>query len=170
MRRPSNKPESVAKTTMVVLKPGIDTAQFLAKQPKRRAAKWNPRDVLSRLETEVTTMKETGFEQAQPQHFVGLYYHLHKLVYGVAPTDLERKQPYMASVAAAKNMLAKRFEGDALLMAEWMRWVWMREARRRKANPGYAWRVSWRSMFLSMQLFDDWNAARQREAEREEVS
>ncbi len=153
---------------------GIDTDAFVAAQAKKRKPTFRARDVLAKLEQDVIEMKTTGFAAAEPKHFVALYYHLHSVVYGVHPTDLERKPPYMLAVTSAKRLLAEHFGGDPSRFALWMRWVWSREAHRfakktLEQKQGSV-RITWRAMFVSRYLLDDYRAASAAQAKAKETT
>lgn len=76
----------------------------------------------------------SDFSLFLPRHFVALYDLLHQRVYGLAPSELVPKTRTIAA-GMAKRLLDREFEGDRGEMAQYMRWVFNREAGR------HAWRV-----------------------------
>lgn len=107
--------------------------------------------VLERLQGEVETMKRTGaWGEAGPRHFVALYVSLYAEVYGIAPGDLDKATRIKATFTALR-MLDKEFGDDPGLMANFMRWVWLREKDnekwRRENGRTNARRIDWYTQF-----------------------
>lgn len=89
-----------------------------------------------------------------PEALIGLYAHLHEVVYGVLPEELADEW------YPAFSMAKKFFESnkDRFPLPEFFRWVWSREKRRRAANPESDFRIGWRYQF-SQKLVTDFRVA-----------
>src|ERR1700722_11166650 len=78
------------------------------------------------------------WEGARPLEFVALYALLHRRVYGLFPEELSSHDEHddvvavqgkalLGAAAMAKKMLEQTFDGDAVGMASYVKWVWDRE-------------------------------------------
>lgn len=129
--------------------------------PARKRSKASPAKAFHRASEQAAEMKDANdFASAEPKHFVGLYALLHHQVYGAAPIELEG-DAYFAAVRESAKMLRDVFAGEPPKMANFMRWVWLRELKREKAanaaterRGGY--RVGWRLQFASRALVTDY--------------
>ncbi len=82
---------------------------------------------------------------------LGLYAHLHEVVYGIEADDLAEE--WYPALSKAKAFLRDKFGGDFVKFAEYMRWVWRKERKEienfKKKNPGDTrdFRITWRYNF-----------------------
>lgn len=117
--------------------------------------------------------RDFDWSAAEPKHFVALYCDLHARIYDAPALDLERARERLAAVGAARRMMEKHFGGSAARFAGYMRWVWRRERaleqRRREAGSGR--RLSWRHVFVWVELATEYRvaAARAKKAANEGV-
>jgi hypothetical protein len=120
------------------------------KKPTRKS--WGtPPAERRRVRDEVAQMMGTGdWDAVRPAHFVALYEHLHAIVYGVEPSELDNAKVYSMATQEAARALADRFAGDTAEMVEFIRWSWKREEGRekwRRENKREGGRVGWRLQF-----------------------
>lgn len=117
-----------------------------------------------RIKQIVEKRLESGeWEQATGRDFAALYDVMHVLVYEVAPAELGPSERVHAATMAAR-MLDKQFAGNAVEMAEFFRWAWMREQERekwRRANDRSGARIGVRLMFGGV-ILTDWRVERVR--------
>lgn len=100
-------------------------------------------------QTEVAAfIKTREWAEAKPKHFVELYARLHGEVYGVPPLDLKSAKTVLAAASLAAKALKEMFDGDGEELADFMRWVWVRqaheEAQRVKGLRSGDFRITWR--------------------------
>lgn len=97
---------------------------------------------------------------AMPEVFVALYVSLHSEVYKVAPTFKPGEKG--RAVDAAKEALREHFGGDGDGLADYMRWVWSRQAaeekKRRAGAKDGSFRVTWKYQW-SPTLITDYRVA-----------
>jgi hypothetical protein len=126
-------------------------AAFVSRpQPKRSRrtigqAAWN-----RMLDETARMMRTADWSEALPGHFVALYAMLFEKVYGVGVADLGPSERFFAMTAATR-MLSKHFDDNTTVMADFMRWVWIREETRekfRRENHRGGGSIGWRLMFL----------------------
>lgn len=88
------------------------------------------------------------WSEATPKHFVELYVHLHRQIYGVDVLELGQAKVRASAASMAKRTLVDHFGGDGDALAAFMRWVWQRqaveEAQRRAGARDGDFRVTWR--------------------------
>lgn len=100
---------------------------------------------------------------AKPSHFVELYARLHEEVYGVEALDLKTRKSLSDAALLASRALKQFFEGDEDGMAEFMRWVWVRQAneekQRRQGVRMREFRVTWRYQWAASLVTDYRRAA-----------
>jgi hypothetical protein len=110
-----------------------------------------------KLRAEARRAMQSGeWGEAGPRAMVALFVELHERVYGVPCSDLTPTARQLASFAASA-MLRREFNGDALAMAMFIRWTWMREKERenwRRANGRDGGAISWRLQFNGRLLTD----------------
>jgi hypothetical protein len=116
-----------------------------AASKKKKASLWNR--ALVREEVSVF-IASRDWDGAHPRHFVELYARLHSEVYGVEPLDLKTAKTCLAAAALAAKALREHFEGKPNALANFMRWVWIRQAteekKRRAGTKDGDFRVTWR--------------------------
>jgi len=112
---------------------------------KKRASIWNRSLVRDEVADFIAKRDWTG---AHPRHFVELYARLHGEVYGVEPLDLKAAKVCLGAASLAAKALREHFDGDANGLADYMRWVWIRQAyeekKRRAGTKDGDFRVTWR--------------------------
>lgn len=103
------------------------------------------------------------WEGATVSTLLGLYAHLHEVVYGVFPDELEEE--WYPAMSKAKAFTKKKFGDDVSKVVEFMRWVWQRERHSvetyKEKNDGEMkdFRISWRYQF-STKLLTDYRMAK----------
>jgi len=112
---------------------------------KKRAGIWNRAVVREEVSSFIASRE---WNDAHPRHFVELYSRLHFDVYGVEPLEMKATKMCMAAASLAAKALRDHFDGDANLLADFMRWVWSRqsaeEKKRRAGAKDGDFRVTWR--------------------------
>lgn len=115
---------------------------------KKRTSMWNVAEVTRQVD-EMT--KAHSWEGATGKHFVALYMTLHARVYGVEALELSPAKIKLAAASLAAKAMRELFDGSPDEMANFMRWVWQRQAvdeKKRKAGASISdFRVSWRYQF-----------------------
>lgn len=114
-------------------------------EKKKKATIWNraiARDEVSAF------IARNDWDGALPRHFVELYARLHSEVYGVEPLDLKTAKILMGAASLAAKALREYFGGEPNALADFMRWVWIRQAteekKRRAGVKDGDFRVTWR--------------------------
>lgn len=125
-------------------------------EPKKKArSMWDrglARDDVSHF------ISSRDWSKARPQHFVELYSRLHFEVYGVEPLDLKAKAACLAAASLAAKALREFFRGDPNGLADFMRWVWIRQAteekKRRAGLKENDFRITWRYQWSAKLVTD----------------
>ena len=98
------------------------------------------------------------WDGARGRVFVGLYAVCHRVVYGVAPLELEQKPEFQAASRAALSCLHGHFDDDSDALATFVRWAWKREEGRAKYAREQRWdgrkRLGWRLLFSAHTVTD----------------
>jgi len=106
-----------------------------------------------------------GWEGATSSVLLGLYCHLHLIVYGVAPAELKSAREWTQATMRVGSFLKNEFGGDAPSLAEFIAWTWRREEQRHKgrvARGEESRRLVWRWQFGPSLLTDYAAAGQQR--------
>lgn len=146
----------------------LATAQKIASTfcpPKEKKRTSTISDALFlKIRAGVERMIRSGdWSKAGPRDFVALYAMLHVKVYGVEPEELTSAARVHATFMAA-NLFKRSFDQVSSEMAEFLRWVWIREEGRekwRKSQDISGGRISWRLQFNGA-LVTDWRIERRR--------
>lgn len=147
---PSKPPQSAEEVAA-----GVD-AWTEGKVEQRTKVASKPKQVsnasMERAAREVGEFLKTGeWSSAKPLHFVALYAWLHRKVYGVDTTELTPTTRLHACAMVAL-MLRKEFDGEQGKLADFMRWVWVRETERekwRRENNRDGGSIGWRLQFAT---------------------
>lgn len=98
---------------------------------------------------EVDAMRaQNDFSQAEPRHFVALYWRLHEHVYRVEPLELEDARAWGNACVAVAQLLSGMFRGDRGDLARFMAWAWGREVRR-PSQRRMGWRLQFSATFVT---------------------
>lgn len=106
-----------------------------------------------------------GWVGAPAGSLLGLYCHLHTIVYGVAPEELNVAKVWTHASMRVGTFLKSEFGGDAPSCAEFIAWTWRREEQRhrvRLARGEETRRMLWQWQFGRSMLTDYAAAGQQR--------
>jgi hypothetical protein len=142
--------------------------EFLGKrgERRRRPPSISDREWALAQEQAGECIRSGRWGDAAPRHLVALYDLMHSRVYGVQCVELLPRDRAIFTFSA-KRLLDREFDGVPGAMAEWMRWVWQREAdrerRRRFEGRETSSRIGPRLMFGGA-LITDWRLSQMRRA------
>jgi len=119
-----------------------------------------------RIRTEASRMMASGdWSDATASHLVALYASCHMRVYGIEATELEASaKERLAAAGVAARLLRAQFDDDAGEMADFIRWVWIREngrEKKRRAEGTSGGRIGWRLQFNGT-LLTEWRLDKMR--------
>jgi len=124
------------------------------KKPRRSGAGSRARVEIVRSEAE-ELRKTKRWGEFRPSHLVALWAWLYQAVYGIAPEPAELAPKAFGTAALfAGKLLKESFGGVVERMVGFMRWVWARELKMKRARPDGR-RIGARLMF-SPALVGDW--------------
>jgi hypothetical protein len=133
-----NDPSKVARLNHAKRAKGLSDLEVAVAEAERRA-------------------RTADWEDADARAFVGFYAWCHRSVYGVLPVELDAIGEFKIAVRAAVRVLRERFDNDAVEMARFIRWSWVREKARstwaRSQNVDRN-RMGWRLQFSDRQITD----------------
>lgn len=138
---PETKPAEISKPSTLPRVPATKVADavgtylggFLADRSKPSGVRERKKTSAEIAEADAKRRAQTGeWEDARPSTIVGLYSVCHRMVYGVAPTEFEDNAEFASATRSASALLKSQFDGDAVAMAAFVRWVWKREQGRVK--------------------------------------
>jgi hypothetical protein len=98
-----------------------------------------------------------GWQGAKPGALLGLYCHLHHIVYGVWPSELDAGGAWHQAMLQVGAFVKREFGGDGAACAEFVAWAWRREEQRdkyRQARGEERRRMMWRWLFGRSMLTD----------------
>jgi hypothetical protein len=128
---------------------------LVGKPPKARMPSGKRREALvAAAHDRAATGKWDG---AKGGELVGLYCALHRIVYGVAPSELDNGKEWRSATTRADGFLKEEFGGDARACADFIAWVWRREEGRdkyRQQNDKERTRLPWRWQFCQAIVTD----------------
>jgi hypothetical protein len=103
---------------------------FLDERPTGRKASGYLKPLTAAFQCAESRSESGNWKDATPNDFVGLYAVCHKMVYGVLPDELNEKKLYALARKRIASVLHSQFDDDPAELAEFVRWVWTREAER----------------------------------------
>jgi hypothetical protein len=109
------------------------------------------------VKEEVVVMwKNRNFSDATPLHFVGLYAALYEHVFQVPALDLTQSTRIVSAHAAAKKLIAQHLGSHPNAVAQYLQWVFGREAAKVKTGTLNGWRPSWNQVFIPGKVLEDY--------------
>ena len=97
------------------------------------------------------------WEGAKMGELLGLYCALHRLVYGVAPSELDDGKQWRQATGMVGGFVKEEFGGDARACADFIAWAWRREEGRdrwRQQVGKERTRMAWRWQFNRSMVTD----------------
>jgi hypothetical protein len=98
-----------------------------------------------------------GWAKASAGEILGLYCHLHRIVYGVWPEELNVAKAWRQAMMQIGTFVKNNFEGDPEACVAFVEWMWRREEQRDKwriAKGEERRRMMWRWCFNRSALTD----------------